>query len=81
MCIGVLVLRYTDPSRPRPFRVPWVWPIAIAGAILCGVVMIGLPGETWKRFGYWLAIGLFLYAFYGYRHSRLRQPNAGTPTP
>ena len=22
VCIGVLVLRYTDPERPRPFRVP-----------------------------------------------------------
>src|SRR5204863_3089153 len=24
VCIGVIVLRYTDPERPRPFRVPFV---------------------------------------------------------
>ena len=30
VCIGVLVLRYTDPDRPRPFRVPFVWPVALA---------------------------------------------------
>ena len=26
VCVGVLVLRYKDPDRPRPFRVPFVWP-------------------------------------------------------
>jgi basic amino acid/polyamine antiporter, APA family len=75
VCIGVLVLRYTDRDRPRPFRVPWVWPIAVSGALLCGLVMYGLPGETWKRFGIWLGIGLVLYVAYGFRNSRLRPGN------
>ena len=35
VCIGVLVLRYTDPDRPRPFRVPFVWGVALAGAAAC----------------------------------------------
>ena len=35
VCIGVLVLRYTDPERPRPFRVPFVWPVTLVGAALC----------------------------------------------
>jgi len=26
--IGVLVLRYTDRDRPRPFRVPFVWAVS-----------------------------------------------------
>jgi APA family basic amino acid/polyamine antiporter len=34
--------------------------------------MIGLPGQAWIRFGWWLAIGLALYILYGFRHSRLR---------
>jgi APA family basic amino acid/polyamine antiporter len=76
VCLGVLVLRYTDRDRPRPFRVPWVWPVAVSGAVLCGLVMYGLPGETWVRFGVWLAIGLALYFSYGFRHSRLRQASA-----
>jgi APA family basic amino acid/polyamine antiporter len=33
--------------------------------------MIGLPTLAWVRFGWWLAIGLLLYVFYGYRHSAL----------
>src|SRR6058998_1713219 len=69
--LGVLVLRYKDPDRPRPFRVPFVWPVALLSAALCVFVMLGLPGETWWRFGIWLAIGLACYVFYGYRHSRL----------
>ncbi len=28
--IGVLVLRYKEPERPRPFRVPFVWPVTRA---------------------------------------------------
>ncbi|MGH9885651.1 MAG: amino acid permease, partial [bacterium] len=27
--IGVLVLRYLEPERPRPFRVPFVWPVCL----------------------------------------------------
>jgi APA family basic amino acid/polyamine antiporter len=72
VCIGVLVLRVIEPDRPRPFRVPFVWPIALLGTVACIFIMIGLPGQAWIRFGWWLAIGLALYILYGFRHSRLR---------
>ena len=65
--------RYVDPDRPRPFRVPFVWPVAITGAVACVYTMKGLPTHAWERFGIWLAIGLALYFVYGYRNSRLRQ--------
>src|SRR5512134_3013071 len=74
VCIGVLVLRVAEPDRPRPFRVPFVWPIALLGTAACLFIMIGLPGQAWIRFAWWLAIGLALYFAYGVRHSRLRQP-------
>jgi basic amino acid/polyamine antiporter, APA family len=70
--IGVLVLRYTDPARPRPFRVPFVWPVCVLSAAGCLFIMKGLPHQAWERFGYWLVIGLVLYFVYGYQHSRLR---------
>jgi APA family basic amino acid/polyamine antiporter len=76
VCVGVLVLRYTDPSRPRPFRVPFVWPVTVLGAAACIYTMFGLPRTAWERFGIWLAIGLALYFAYGYRNSTLRR---GTP--
>jgi basic amino acid/polyamine antiporter, APA family len=70
--IGVLVLRYKDPDRPRPFRVPFVWPVSLLSAAGCLFIMQGLPAVAWTRFGYWLALGLALYFVYGYRHSRLQ---------
>jgi APA family basic amino acid/polyamine antiporter len=72
VCIGVLVLRIKDPDRPRPFRVPFVWPVTLVGAGACLYVMSGLPAHAWERFAIWLAIGLALYFGYGYRRSRLR---------
>src|ERR1700761_421909 len=72
VCIGVIVLRYTDPQRERPFRVPFVHFVGIAGAALCVFVMRGLPALAWVRFGWWLVIGLVLYFAYGYRNSTLR---------
>ena len=73
VCIGVLVLRIMEPNRHRPFRVPFVWPVALIGAGACVFVMAGLPPHAWERFGIWLAIGLALYFAYGYRHSTLRR--------
>jgi APA family basic amino acid/polyamine antiporter len=73
--IGVLVLRYTEPNRPRPFRVPFVWPVAVLSAAGCIFIMRGLPVTAWERFGWWLGIGLLLYVLYGYRNSRLHARN------
>ena len=72
VCIGVLVLRKTDPGRERPFRVPFLPVVSLAGAAACTYVMFGLPTHAWERFGIWLVIGLALYFGYGYRNSRLR---------
>ncbi len=60
------------PVRPRPFRVPFVWPVTLLSTAACLFIMIGLPRQAWERFGYWLVIGLVLYFVYGYQHSRLQ---------
>jgi basic amino acid/polyamine antiporter, APA family len=72
VCIGVLVLRVTEPARPRPFRVPLVWIVAPAGAAACVFIMVGLPYQAWERFAIWLGVGLALYFAYGFWHSRLQ---------
>jgi len=69
VCIGVLVLRRTRPDLPRPFRVPWPRFSCLAGALVCGAMMVSLGSATWLRLVIWTAIGVLIYAFYGYRHS------------
>ena len=72
VCIGVIVLRYREPDRPRAFRVPLVPLIPLLGIASCLYLMVGLPWVTWVRFGGWLLVGLFLYIVYGYRRSVLK---------
>lgn len=78
VCAGVLVLRYTDPSRARPFRTPWVPFVPVAGILACFYLMAGLPVDTWARLIIWMAIGLAIYFLYGRRHSKV-QLAAGRP--
>ncbi len=72
VCIGVLVLRITQPEVKRPFRAPLVWVFSILGAVSCGYLIFGLQLPTWLRFGVWFVIGIIVYAVYGYRKSHLR---------
>jgi APA family basic amino acid/polyamine antiporter len=70
VCIGVIVLRYTDPHRTRPFRVPGpAWLLPGLGAVSCVGLMYYLPGTSWWRFFGWLLLGLAVYAAFGYCHS------------
>jgi APA family basic amino acid/polyamine antiporter len=72
---GVIVLRYVDPDRKRPFRTPLVPLVPLLSIFSCVWLMVQLPIVTWWRFIIWLAFGLLLYFAYGYRHSRLREGN------
>jgi basic amino acid/polyamine antiporter, APA family len=86
VCIGVAVLRRTDATRIRPFRVPLVPVFPIIGVILCFALMLSLPVLTWIRFVVWLAIGLLIYFLYSVRHSKLRRgidvgPTEDVPPP
>jgi basic amino acid/polyamine antiporter, APA family len=72
VCAGVLALRWTDPDRLRPFRVPALPIVSVVGTLACLYVMYGLPRHAWERFGIWLVVGLVFYFAYGFRRSKLR---------
>jgi APA family basic amino acid/polyamine antiporter len=46
VCAGTIVLRVTDPDRPRPFRVPsgWGWTAGLYAGFVLGVLL--LPAGT-----------------------------------
>ena len=75
VCGGVLVLRYTRPDLPRPFRVQGIWFVSLMGILFCGAMAYSLPADTWKRLILWSLIGFVIYFGYGYGHSRLRARN------
>ncbi len=72
VCIGIIILRYREPDRPRAFRTPLVPLVPILGIASCIYLMLGLPWVTWWRFVIWLAVGMVVYLAYGYRKSKLR---------
>ncbi len=82
VCAGVLVLRYVEPHAARPFKAPLLPVFSVIGALCCFYLISGLHMATWIRYGVWFAIGIGVYALYGYRNSRLRGVHlAPFPTP
>jgi APA family basic amino acid/polyamine antiporter len=71
VCAGIIVLRVKDPTRHRPFRVPFGLVIPILGIISCLYLIYYLPPTSWLRFAAWLNFGFVIYVGYGAIHSRL----------
>jgi APA family basic amino acid/polyamine antiporter len=72
--IGVMILRIKRPDIPRSFRVPGgPYVVPILGAATSGLLMYTATTYTLIRLFGWMAIGLAIYAFYGRKHSHLRQ--------
>jgi APA family basic amino acid/polyamine antiporter len=69
VCGGIMILRRTAPRARRPFRTPFVWFVAPAGIVICGVMMFSLSDATWVRLVLWTAVGLAIYFSYGIWHA------------
>jgi basic amino acid/polyamine antiporter, APA family len=72
VCGSVLILRYVEPDRPRPFRCPFSPLFPMCGIVLCIALMLSLPSENWLRLFLWLMVGFVIYFSYGFWHSKLR---------
>jgi APA family basic amino acid/polyamine antiporter len=77
---GVLVLRKTYPDLYRPFRCPALPVLAPLGILFCAYLFYNLSIYTHMLFFSWLFIGLFIYGFYGYKHSHLHNRESVTET-
>lgn len=73
VCVGVLILRKTDPERHRPFRVPFCPWFPILGIIICSYLMIKAMLQLKTSailFPVWILIGVVIYFLYGYQKNR-----------
>ncbi len=70
VCVGVTVLRFQEPDRERPFRVPLgPFLLPMLGVVSCIFLMVHLPPASWWRFIGWLVLGMAIYFAFGYNHS------------
>ena len=72
VCVGVLVLRYSKPELPRPFRVPVAWAICPLGAVACLYLFLRAFRDNWLWMGTWIIIGFVVYFVYSRHHSKLQ---------
>lgn len=76
VCIAILILRKTDPDRPRPFKVPFSPITPALGIICCGGLMIYKsmqPSGSALLFPVWLGFGAMIYLLYGFVKNRLNE--------
>ncbi len=79
VCIGVIIMRKTDPGLPRPFKTPWVPLFPILGVLINFLLMLSLNKLTWMAFLTWMAIGLVVYFAYSRFHSHLLLRSTAPP--
>ena len=81
VCVGVLVMRKTQPDAPRAFKTPLVPLVPILGVLTCFGMMAFLPFDTWIRLVIWMMIGLDIYLWRGIKNSFLGKANGTTNDP
>ena len=69
---GIIILRSSNPTLHRPFKVPLSPFIPIATVVSAAYLMNSLPLDTWIRLIVWMSIGLVIYFAYSYSHSKLK---------
>ena len=79
--LGVMILRFTDPSRKRPFRTPLLFVVAPASIFGCAVLFMSLNAESKGLFVGWALLGLVIYFAYGFRASNVARGVVETDDP
>jgi APA family basic amino acid/polyamine antiporter len=73
VCLGIFILRRTDPDLERPFRTPWYKVVCILGAAICLCMIASEGWENWARLIVWLLIGFVIYFNYSIKRSHVRK--------
>lgn len=76
VCLGVVILRVRQPNLERPFKAPFYPITPLLGGLFCFYLMTHLHAVTWLRFLIWTLLGVLIYFFYSFGHSRLAKQSA-----
>jgi len=71
VCIGILLMRKTNPELARPFKTPLVPLVPVLGILVCTAMIIALDAFTLKAAVVWMLVGLVVYFAYSRRNSNL----------
>ncbi|SDP17118.1 amino acid/polyamine/organocation transporter, APC superfamily [Mucilaginibacter sp. OK268] len=72
VCIGIFILRRTDPNIVRPFQTPIYMVVCPLGALICLCMIASEGWENWARLIVWLLIGFVIYFGYSIKRSHVR---------
>ncbi len=73
VCIGVIIMRKTDPHIKRAFKTPFVPLVPILGMVVCLAMIFSLDGFTLRTAFSWMAFGLIIYFLYGMKKSKIKE--------
>lgn len=71
--VGVMILRFTDKDRVRPFRTPLLFVVAPLSIVGCVLLFLSLGIQSKLLFFVWSVLGLILYFCYGFWRSNVRK--------
>ena len=73
VCLGIIILRKTEPDRERAFKVPFCPWLPIFGILFCIYLIIEAAKTlttSASLFPLWVILGIIIYACIGYRQNR-----------
>jgi APA family basic amino acid/polyamine antiporter len=71
VCLAVLILRFREPNRERPFKTPMLMLIAPLGIITNFALMALLDSKAQQFAMLWMGLGLLVYFVYSRNKSKL----------
>ncbi len=79
VCVGVWIMRHSEPGLKRPFRAPLVPVVPLLGMVICGGMIVALDRQTQIAAFVWMLIGLVVFFAYGRAHSKLNSIELTSP--
>ena len=73
VCLAVLILRFREPNRDRPFKTPMLTIIAPLGIITNFALMMLLDSKAQKFAVAWMLLGFVIYFLYSRNKSKLNE--------